>query len=132
MSKARHAHHAVHAGILLSVLPHIFCCGLPTAFTLTSLFAGFGVMVIRADQMEALHHVLHVWEMPLLAFSLVMTAIGWAMHLSANKAACSQPCCGDHGCSSTVATEPVKRSCTILIITTALVAINTAVLLFGH
>lgn len=63
---------AVNIGIVATILPHIFCCGLPIALSIIGLIAP-----------DVAHfHILPHWMEPwLFVFSGIMLAIAWYLVL---------------------------------------------------
>ena len=76
---------AVKIGIIASILPHIFCCGLPIVLSVIGLIA---------PESAHFHLIPHEWEPFLFVISGVMLAISW--YLVARDCKCScEHCDGD-------------------------------------
>ena len=113
--------------ILVTESSHIFCCVLPTIFSLLSLLVGLGVVGIMPLWLEAFHSAVHSWEVPLLMTSAFVIALGWGLHSYSRKIDCHDTGCAHGAC------EPRKdRSLLILQIATALFVINALVYVFLH
>ena len=78
---------AVKIGIIASIVPHIFCCGLPIAMSVAGLVAP-----------EAAHiHIVPHWMEPwIFVFSGLILALSWTMVMRDCGCACDS-CHGDHG-----------------------------------
>ncbi len=77
---------AVKIGLIATIAPHIFCCGLPMALAIVGLIAP-----------DAAHfHILPHWMEPwLFVFSGVMLGVSWWMVGRTCKCACEH-CGGDN------------------------------------
>ena len=77
---------AVKIGLIATIAPHIFCCGLPMALAIVGLIAP-----------DAAHfHILPHWMEPwLFVFSGVMLGVSWWMVGRTCKCACEH-CDGDN------------------------------------
>lgn len=64
--------HAVKIGIIASIVPHIFCCGLPLVLSVIGLIA---------PETAHFHIIPHGWEIWVYLFSAVMLAISWYLVL---------------------------------------------------
>lgn len=126
--KISHRHHKViHWVTLASTLSHIFCCGIPMVVGLLSLLAGMGALTTILPGLESMHHRMHSIELPLLVFSALMLALGWAVHVHGRKVDCHSTGCSHPPC------EPKKtRASLLMIIATALFAFNVVTLVFMH
>lgn len=106
--------------IIATETSHLFCCVLPTVFSIASLLAGFGVIVTLPGWLNGLHHALHSWEMPMLVMSAVVVVLGWALHYYSLKNDCH-----DVGECSHAPCGPTKRRASkILIGATILLGFN--------
>lgn len=116
----------LHAGIILSALSHVFCCGLPTAMSAISLVTSLGVFSIASESSAHLHDTLHRWEEPMLVFSAIMVVAGWALFWYARRMDCATTCCEHAPCA------PQKsRNSVMLWVATGLFIIN-ACILYSH
>lgn len=118
--------------ILVSEASHIFCCALPTLFSILSLMGSFGLIVVMPGWMQSLHGALHAYELPLIIFSALVIGLGWALHYLAHHqhkiGAHDHECCDhDHG-----APTKAKTTHIILLIATILLVINVFVYFTFH
>lgn len=109
--------------LVLSETSHVFCCVLPTVFTALSFLAGLGMASMPAFMVE-FHEAIHAWEIPIIAFSGAVLALGWALHAYSLKIDCH-----DTGCCHPPCTPVKRRSGTIMKIATVLFVAN--VLIYG-
>lgn len=95
--------------IILSETTHIFCCVLPTLFSLASLLVGAGLIATLPPGFEKFHALLHGYEVPLIIFSGVVIALGWAADHYARKVDCHDTGCCHPPCA------PVKNRAHIVL-----------------
>lgn len=77
--------------------------------------------------MDGLHGALHAYELPIIAGSALVIALGWALHFYAEKIDCHDTGCGHGPC------EPQKRKVSkVLKIATFLFFINIVVYFSFH
>lgn len=114
--------------VILSESSHIFCCVLPTLFSLFSLFANVGMFVMPA-WFISVHERLHEWELPIVLASGLVLGLGWWLHGESLKGECHTP-----GCQHHPDPEHPKRSPAHLIlkIATLLFVVNVFVFLVIH
>jgi len=104
---------------------HIFCCVLPTLFSLLGLLAGLGVVAALPPSMIAFHDFMHDWEIPMIATSGAVLLLGWAVVIYSQKMDCHSTGCAHGACA------PKKsRANMILKIATILFVVNV-VIYFG-
>jgi hypothetical protein len=120
---------AILWAVIVSETSHIFCCVLPTLFTVLAMLASVGVFVMPAG-LVAFHDVMHAWELPIIIGSGVILALGWIVHRHTLKGGdCDAPGCQHHP-------DPAhpKRSKThmILIAATVLFCVNVTVYMVFH
>jgi len=113
--------------IILSETSHVFCCVLPTIFSVLSLLGGFGLAVTVPGWMENLHHVMHRWEMPMIVFSMVVVCAGWGLYFHAKKVDCH-----DHGCHHGACAPRKDVWGRILLLATVLLGFNLFVYFVFH
>ncbi len=120
-------------GILYSVIAsegiHIFCCVLPTLFSILSLLAGMGLIAAMPGFIDELHHAIHDYEITMIITSAAVLVIGWALYGFAQRLNCSEeaPTCCHEPCA------PQKdRTKAVMIIATLLFAINVTVYFSLH
>ena len=108
--------------ILMTETSHIFCCVLPTLFSVAGLLAGFGVIATIPGWLESFHEIMHGWELPVLMFSAAMIGLGWAFHFYSQKSDCH-----DHGCEHEPCGPRHRRASKILVAASVLLVVNAAV-----
>lgn len=110
--------------LILSEASHIFCCVLPTVFSVISLLAGLGMVGVIPLWLKDFHELMHHWEVPIIMFSAAILCLGWAIYLYSEDIDCH-----DHGCVHGPCGPKKKNSSLILKIATVLFLIN--VLIYG-
>lgn len=113
--------------VILSETSHVFCCVLPTLFSLLSLLAGIGMISSMPGPLVNIHETLHEWELPIVALSGLILATGWGLHRYSLRLDARQSCCAHGECAPSK-----RRSSTILKIATILFVVNVTVFLFFH
>lgn len=112
----------LNVAIVLSELSHVFCCVLPTLFSLLTLLAGLGVLAAVPVMMVEVHEVIHKYELWVIGFSAAMIGFGWLLHWQSLKVDCHDTGCHHPPC------EPVKRKTSkFLVVATILFAVNVFV-----
>ena len=86
--------------VLVSELGHVFCCVLPTIFTVLSFAANLGLVSMAPSWMLAIHERIHHYEVPIIVFSGVILLIGWAGVYLSRKVDCHDTGCGHPPCDS--------------------------------
>ncbi len=113
--------------VLVSELGHVFCCVLPTVFTVLSFAANIGLIGMAPAWMMALHERIHHYEVPIIVFSGVILVLGWVAHHLSGKVDCHDTGCGHPPC------DPYKeRNKNILLIATGLFIINFMIYAVVH
>lgn len=120
---------AVLYAIIISEFSHIFCCVLPTVFTLVALMVNLGMVSAMPAGFEALHDIMHKWELPIVVFSGVMLGLGWFLHRRSLVQSCETT-----GCERVHEPCAPTKSKTLLFlkIATVLFFINVFVFLVIH
>lgn len=113
--------------IIASEASHVFCCVLPTLFSIISLAAGVGLIAAMPPGFDALHEIMHKWELPIIAISGLVVLAGWGVHYLAVKVDCH-----DTGCVHGPCGPKKHKAGTILKLATALFLANITVYLFFH
>lgn len=83
--------------VIVSETSHIFCCVLPTVFSLFSLLAGAGMIAVMPPFMVRFHDVMHHWELPMIAFSAAVLVFGWLAMIYHDRHGCDHGHDHDHG-----------------------------------
>ncbi len=116
--------------VLLSEFSHVFCCVLPTIFTLITVAVNVGLIgaaVPFLPFLDTAHHFLHDYELSIIAFSGIMMVLGWLAFAASRKADCHNTGCSHPPC------DPVKeRNKKILTFATVLFVCNVAIYLVVH
>ena len=123
----------INKGLFWSIIAsesiHIFCCGLPTLFSILSLLAGFGLITTMPVFIDHLHHVIHGYEIPMIITSGIILALGWGLYTYSRMINCQT----DGGCSHSKSCEPKKdRTRHFMMIATVLFIGNVAVYFVFH
>ncbi len=113
--------------IILSEATHVFCCVLPTLFSLLSLLVGAGLIATLPPAWQEFHHILHEYELPLIVFSGAVIALGWGIDRYATRIDCHDTGCGHPPC-----TPVKKRAHIVLKIATALFICNLIIYFVFH
>jgi len=114
-------------GILATEVSHVFCCVLPMLFSLASLLATFGLVIIMPAWLETLHNFMHEWELHAISAAALVLALGWGLHLYSYKEDCH-----DHGCAHEPCTPRKNQASIILKIATGLFILNVTIFVFLH
>jgi hypothetical protein len=118
---------AMYWTILASETSHVFCCVLPTLFSILSLLANLGVVATMPGWLENVHGALHHWEVPLIAMSGLVVILGWALYLHSRRVDCH-----DTGCHHGNCTPRKNTASAILKIATVLFIANTLIYMVFH
>ncbi len=116
-----------HWAAAVSQLSHLFCCGLPALFSILSLLSTFGIALSLPSSYADLHHLMHDYELPVLAFAGSITLIGWALHYVSWRMDCTTTGCLHEPCR-----PKKKRSNRILIFSTVLFLFNVIIYMTAH
>ncbi len=108
--------------VLLAEFSHIFCCVLPTLFTVISFAVNVGMISAAPVWMMDLHESIHHYEIPIILFSGAMVCFGWAVHKMSLRVDCH-----DTGCSHPPCDPTKTRNAKILTIATILFLLNVTV-----
>lgn len=113
--------------LVASETSHVFCCVLPTLFSVLSLLAGLGVVSVLPAPILEFHEMMHDWEIPVISMSGAILLFGWAIDSYARKIDCHNT-----GCAHGPCTPKKKRADKILKIATVLFLVNVSVYLIFH
>lgn len=112
----------IYWAVLASETSHIFCCVLPTVFSILSLLAGLGLATVVPVWLEDLHAVLHEWELPLILLSGFVVLIGWGLYIYSKKIDCHDTGCAHGAC------EPRKDTANLILkVATILFIVNVSI-----
>ncbi len=113
--------------VIVSEVGHVFCCVLPTIFSLATVLVGLGVLGAMPVWMNGMHDVMHDWEIPIILMSGFILVLGWGLHVISERLDCHDTGCGHGSC------EPKKKkTLSVLKIATALFVINVAIYVSVH
>lgn len=113
--------------VILSEISHVFCCVLPSIFSILTLFVSMGLIGMTPLWLDGMHEIMHDWEMAIIALSGVIVLLGWGIHHVAEKIDCHDTGCAHGEC------KPKKKSATrVLRIATTLFVINVAIYVTIH
>lgn len=112
--------------LVVSETTHVFCCVLPSLFSVLSLLVGLGIVTAMPAPVESLHHMLHDYELPMIALAGAILAFGWAVDLIAARLDCQT----DGDCYHTPCSLKKRKAHFILKIATALFVFNL-IIYFG-
>lgn len=113
--------------IIVSETSHVFCCVLPTVFSILSLLSGFGLIVAMPGWMESLHSVMHRWETTMIGASALVIGLGWGLYFYSRGAECR-----DHGCCHGDCGSRRRLSQRVLLAATVLLAFNLTIYFVFH
>ena len=113
--------------IIASETSHVFCCVLPTLFSMLSLATGFGLIAAMPLGLQVLHEMMHHWEVPMILASGFVVMMGWGAHFLAIKLDCH-----DTGCAHGPCTPKKRKAGKILKVATILFVANVSVYLVFH
>ncbi len=113
--------------VILSEASHVFCCVLPTLFSIMGILVGLGVAGAMPLWLSGVHEMIHEWELPIIISSGLILLLGWTVHYVSEKMDCH-----DTGCHHPPCGPQKKSAATILKIATLLFIANIAVFLVFH
>jgi len=116
-------------GVIASESIHIFCCVLPTVFSVLSLLAGMGMIPTMPGFIDDLHHIIHDYEIPMIIVSAVILIVGWILYLCAQKMDCSVE---GEGCCAQPCAPKKDRTKIVMIVATLLFVVNVSVYFGFH
>ena len=114
------------AGIIAQ-LSHVFCCVLPTLFSVMSFLAGVGLLAAMPTGLMALHEAMHSYESPIIIFSGLMIVTGWVLHFIAIGLDCRSTGCGHEPCK-----PKKKRSEKVLVVASLIFIVNISIYMAWH
>jgi hypothetical protein len=120
-------HRHLSIAVLLSEFSHVFCCVLPTVFTVLSFAVNLGLITVMPGFLLDLHKHIHEYEAPIIVVSGGMLILGWACHAGSRRVDCHDDGCGHPPC------DPQKNTnARILTIATILFVMNLSIYFFIH
>jgi hypothetical protein len=113
--------------LIVSETSHIFCCVLPSIFSIISVMIGMGLVGAMPIWMENVHEAMHVWEIPLMVMSGVVVLIGWGLYRLSTRMDCHETGCTHGPC------EPKKKNTAVILkIATFLFVVNVMIYVVFH
>lgn len=112
---------------VISELSHVFCCVLPSLFTMATFLVSMGMITVMPLWLDSIHHMMHGYEIPLMTVSAVLLIIGWIIHFISQKIDCHDTGCGHGPC-----TPKKKKSSKMLKVATFLFLVNVTVYFSFH
>jgi len=113
--------------VVLSEVSHVFCCVIPSIFSILTILAGMGAMSALPLWMVGAHDAIHGWELTIIITSGVILAFGWLLQIISKRIDCH-----DTGCVHEPCGKKKKSTTTILKIATALFIINITIYVTVH
>lgn len=113
--------------VVLSECSHVFCCVLPSLFSVLTLLVGIGVMGAMPVWMQSFHEMMHGWEIPMMMASGIIVLVGWGLYHISQKIDCHDTGCGHGACA-----PKKKRSEYVLKIATFLFLGNVLIYMVFH
>lgn len=113
--------------VLMSELGHVFCCVLPTLFTVLSFAANIGLIGMAPSWMLEIHEKIHHYEMEIILFSGIVLVLGWIALYLTRKVDCHDTGCGHPPCDTSK-----SRNCKIMIVATILFTTNLLIYAVIH
>lgn len=113
--------------VLMAEFSHVFCCVLPTVFTILSFAANLGMISTLPVWLMDVHEAIHNFEIPIILASSAMVCFGWAAHFMSRKVDCH-----DTGCAHPPCTPTKDRNQKILIIASVLLVCNVIIFAVVH
>lgn len=120
-------HKGLSWAVILSETSHVFCCVLPSIFSVLSLMVSLGLVSAMPSFMTIWHEAMHRWEVPIILFSAVMLGLGWLFYTVSKKLDCHNTGCGHEPCA-----PKKEKSSKLLMIATVLFLINISIYLALH
>ncbi|MDH5723368.1 MAG: hypothetical protein OEY94_08625 [Alphaproteobacteria bacterium] len=127
MQNIKKAQGALSWLVLVSEFGHVFCCVLPSVFSILSIMVGMGLVGAMPIWMMSWHEAMHGFELPIIVFAGVVVAMGWILHVISVKIDCHDTGCGHGPCG-----PKKKKASKVLMIASVLFLINIAVYLSVH
>jgi hypothetical protein len=113
----------IMTAVIASESIHIFCCVLPTVFSVISLMAGAGMIAAMPGFIDNAHDIIHDYELPMIVASAVILALGWVLYLYSRRLNCRT----EGACSHEPCTPKKDRTKIVMIAATVLFVFNVAV-----
>lgn len=115
--------------VIASESIHVFCCVLPTVFSVISLLAGFGIVATMPGFIEQAHDVIHAYEVPMIIASGIILLFGWVVYIYSRSVDCSD---NGQGCCHEPCVAKKDRTRIFMMIATILFIVNVSLYLTIH
>ena len=116
--------------VMASESIHIFCCVLPTVFSVLSLLAGAGMIATMPNFIDEAHHLIHDYEIPMIIISALILVFGWGLYAYSRRINCSQD--GESSCCHEPCAPKKDRTRLFMIVATVLFFVNVTVYFSFH
>ncbi len=113
--------------VVISEISHVFCCVIPSIFSILTILAGMGAMSALPIWMVGAHEVIHGWELTIIVISGIILAFGWLLHIISKRIDCR-----DTGCIHEPCGKKKKNTTIILKIATLLFIVNVTIYITVH
>lgn len=114
--------------VVASETIHLFCCVLPTIFSVLSLLAGAGIITIMPSSIDMAHHIIHEYEIPMIFMSGIILAMGWGLYFYSRKISCR----ANGACTHKPCSPKKNRTRLFMIVATILFIVNISVYFIFH
>lgn len=118
----------IMTAVIASETIHIFCCVLPTVFSVISLLSGMGLIVTMPGFIDAAHHMIHDYEIPLMMISAAILLAGWGLYFYAQRLNCRT----EAGCAHEPCAPKKNRVCYVLMGASILFMVNVIIYVSLH
>ena len=118
----------LYASVVASESIHIFCCVLPTVFSILSLLAGMGVVATLPSFLNDAHAAIHAYEIPMIMVSGLILLFGWGLYLYSRKIDCRN----EGTCAHTPCEPKKNRTKIFMMLATILFVVNIMVYFAFH
>lgn len=118
----------IYTSIIASETMHIFCCVLPTLFSVVSLMAGMGMIATMPSFIEQAHHAIHAYEIPMIIISGLVLTLGWGLYGYSLKLNCTV----DGACDHEPCAPQKDKTRLFMIVATVLFVVNVSVYFLFH
>lgn len=112
----------IYWAIIATEASHIFCCILPTLFSILGLLAGIGIIGLMPAWMTEFHETLHGWEVPVVIVSGIVVVLGWGLLFISRRIDCH-----DTGCEHGACAPKKDKAGLVLKIATVLFFVNVMI-----
>ncbi len=113
--------------VIASEVSHVFCCVLPSLFSVLTLLVGMGLIGVMPFGFDKFHNVMHSYEIPLMLMSGLVVLMGWGLHYISQKMDCHDTGCGHGKC-----TQKKKKTVNVLKVATVLFLLNVSIYFIFH